>query len=326
MEAKLEKALGRPRLSLVRRLKLRHLELLRNIFVLRVLGKAADASAMTQPAATKLVQEMEDIFGVPLFLRDVRGMTPTPFGEALARHAGVVLGDVDRMQDELMLLANGSEGRIRIGVLPSLAPQVLDAAIARTLQAHPQVRFMLRHGASTKLMRDLENNELDMCIVRVVSGLVKRKFDLRPLYEENYWVVCRPQHPAAQPGARDWRSLDSPDWVLPDDDSPLRELIDSVFVQNAQLQPVARMECDSFDRMRSLVGCENVLCLLPEQTALAGARAGSLHVLDTEFGRRLAQISLASRSEVVQSALVNTLIESIEAASAEVSRAALLFP
>jgi|GEM_PF-664109 len=303
----------RQRLPLVGRLKLRHLELLRNLFQLRVLRKAAEASCMTQPAATRLVQEMEDMFGVPLFHRESRGMRPTPFGEALVRHAAVVLDDVERMQEELMLLADGAEGRIRIGTLPSLAPRLLELAIGRTIDTHPKLRFSVRHGPSKDLICALEQDDLDMCFVRAVDDFEKRGVTLRRIYDESYGVVCRPgyAHRLAQTHAG-WRAHPAAEWVLPPAGSPLRDLIDALFIHEGLLQPVVKLECDSFERMAELARCADVLALLPMAAALEAARDHSLRIVDTGFARGLCRVSLACRQGVAHSAVISTFTANVE--------------
>ena len=75
-----------PRKVLAGRLRFKHLELFQNVVDQHTLRAAAEVSSMSQPAATKLVQELEEMFGVPLFQRGKRGMRPTHYGEVMRRH------------------------------------------------------------------------------------------------------------------------------------------------------------------------------------------------------------------------------------------------
>ena len=69
------------------RLKTRHLLLLLHLYEQRTVLKAAEAASMTQPAASKLLAEMEDMLGVKLFERHARGVEPTWYGQVLIRRA-----------------------------------------------------------------------------------------------------------------------------------------------------------------------------------------------------------------------------------------------
>ncbi|HVL36255.1 MAG TPA: LysR family transcriptional regulator, partial [Burkholderiales bacterium] len=104
---------------LSRRLKLRQLLLLRALGETRNLRRSASALNLTQPAATRLLQELEAALGLQLFERSRRGMAPTPYGEAMIRHARAVLADLDGAREELAALAEGSQGRVVVGSLVS---------------------------------------------------------------------------------------------------------------------------------------------------------------------------------------------------------------
>ena len=107
------------------RLRLKHLEVFRNVCELHTIRKAATASNMTQPAATKLIHELEEMFRVVLFQRNRRGMQLTPHGEILRRHIGIVMADIGNISAELDLFTRGGGGHIRLGILPSLSSALL---------------------------------------------------------------------------------------------------------------------------------------------------------------------------------------------------------
>src|SRR3990170_3396374 len=102
---------------LYRRLKLRQLLLLRALRDSGNLRRSAAALNLTQPAATRMLQDLENTLGLKLFERSQRGMAPTPYGEAMIRHAGAVLADLDSAREELSALADGSHGRVAVGTL-----------------------------------------------------------------------------------------------------------------------------------------------------------------------------------------------------------------
>jgi len=99
-----------PAARLLLRLRTRQWVLLALLDQHRNLGRAAAAMNISQPAATKLLQQLEETFAVPLFTRLARGMVPTPYGEALVRHTRWVLTDFGVVCEELEALRSGLSG------------------------------------------------------------------------------------------------------------------------------------------------------------------------------------------------------------------------
>src|SRR3982751_6362573 len=81
--------------------------------------RAAHVLNMTQPAASKLLKDLEDVLEVALFERMPRGMRPTWFGETMIRHARVALTSLDHAHDELIALKAGSFGQVSVGAITS---------------------------------------------------------------------------------------------------------------------------------------------------------------------------------------------------------------
>src|ERR1700758_2638065 len=92
--------------------------------------RAAAALSITQPAASKLLRELEETLDAPLFERLPRGMRPTLYGDALIRHARMVLGSLDQAQEELAALKAGRLGQVAVGAITSPGVRLLPAAVA----------------------------------------------------------------------------------------------------------------------------------------------------------------------------------------------------
>jgi DNA-binding transcriptional LysR family regulator len=286
------------------RLKLRHLELFRNVCDLQTLRKAADASSMTQPAATKLVQEMEEMFGAPLFERDRRGMKLTQQGAVVRRHIDILLADVGNMRAEVDLFSQGATGRIRLGIIPSLASALLAESIARTLAANPGVRFNMQEGATTELLASLARNDLDLCFGRVLDEGTAARLRVINVYTESFAIVCGTGHPLARNKRLPWSRLAQEQWALPVAGTPLRELADSLFTRNKVLRPAVSVESSSFHQMRHLIARSRLIGVVPRSIALQGQAAKDLVLLKPDVGADFAPISLILRKEFDQPPLI----------------------
>ncbi len=123
-----------------KRLRLRHLQLIQALSETRSLRSAADQLAMTQPAATKALKELEDTVGVALFVRHARGMEPTVYGEAAMCYARVMFEDLDALREKLPAIEAGDIGKVRIGAVMAPAPDLLTRVIVELKEAHPRLR------------------------------------------------------------------------------------------------------------------------------------------------------------------------------------------
>lgn len=285
------------------RLRLKHLELFRHVCELQSLRKAADASSMTQPAATKLVQELEDMFGLPLFHRDRRGMRPTEHGEALRRHVQVLMADVANMYADVHLLAAGGTGLVRLGIIPSLSSALLAASVNELVATHPSARIQMRESSTDELLRDLLANNLDILFGRVLHVASASRLRITEVYTETFEIVCARSHRLARRRAVTWQDLSQEPWVLPAT-GPLREMAEDMFTAHGVLRPVVSIASGSFHQTRHVIASGALLGILPRSLALESQASGDVVLLRTGRGPRFAPISLIARKDIEQPPLV----------------------
>lgn len=152
----------------------------------RHFGRAAEASSISQPALSLQVKELEDILGAPLVERGARQISLTALGEEFALRAR----DVLRAVDELGALARAStalSGRLRLGVIPTVAPYLLPRVMRHLAAAYPDLDLRPREAVTPKLVRDLAERRLDLALLALpVSepSLVET-----PLFDEEFLLV-----------------------------------------------------------------------------------------------------------------------------------------
>lgn len=286
------------------RLRLRHLELFRHVYELHSLRKAADACSMTQPAATKLIQELEAMFGVALFERDRRGMRATHHAELIKRHFQVVMADVGNMCATLDLLARGETGIVRLGIIPSLSSSLLARAANELLAEHPNVHLQLAEGATNELMSELVRNNLDLIFGRVLSSGHARNLRVTKVYTESFEVVCAREHPLARQASVTWKELAMERWVLPAQGTPLREMAEHMFTAQGVLRPVVSVASSSFHQMRYVVAAGRLVGVLPRSIARQAEIDGDIARLRPRHRAKFAPISLISRKDFEQPPLI----------------------
>ena len=112
-------------------LRIRHMVLLVALDESRNMHAAARQLNISQPAASKMLKDIEGFLGIPLFLREPGRMEPTEAGVTVLRYARRLLNDTDRLVEELASLREGGHGRLALGSVPGAAPVMASAQDAR---------------------------------------------------------------------------------------------------------------------------------------------------------------------------------------------------
>jgi LysR family transcriptional regulator, hydrogen peroxide-inducible genes activator len=128
-------------------------------------GRAADACAISQPALSMQIKELEGELGAALFERGARQVRLTGFGEAFALRVRDILRSVDELQDLARVSQDGLVGRLRIGVIPTVAPYLLPAIIGNLTRTYPGLDLHVRETVTGKLIGELAEGRIDAAIV-----------------------------------------------------------------------------------------------------------------------------------------------------------------
>lgn len=287
------------------RLRIRHLELLLMLDEVRSLHKAGARMGMTQPAASKLLQEIEEMFGVLLFERSRRGITPTMFGEALLRKAALLLSDLDSARDELDSLRQGASGRIRVGVLQVAIPTLLPRAFARLQAEHPKVSLLLHEGTNDAMLTALGKGELDCVLGRVAEDALAPAIHWDVLYREPVCIAARQGHPLSKLKRVTPALLAQQPWIMPPAGAPLRPTIERYFRELGLQPPTAHVDSVSVLANVMLLRDSDLLAAMPLGVAQHYVRRNLLSILHIRPDWVLPPVGVATRADLPSSPTLN---------------------
>src|SRR5712691_8848107 len=128
-------------------------------------GRAAEASAISQPALSMQIKDLEETLGGVLLERGARQVRLTKFGEEAAKRARDILRSVDELGDIARASQERLLGRLRIGMIPTIAPYLLPAIIGNLTRMHPELDIHVRETLTPKLIQELAEGRLDTAIV-----------------------------------------------------------------------------------------------------------------------------------------------------------------
>lgn len=172
-------------------------------------GRASEACAISQPALSMQIKELEETLGTPLFERGARQINLSPFGVSFAPRARDILRAVDELADMARASKAQLAGRLRVGVIPTVAPYLLPALIGNLTRTNPELELHLQETLTPRLIQDLSDGRIDTAIVALPVS--EPSFTEVALFSENF-VLVRPANDAALPvpdadGLRELRLL-----------------------------------------------------------------------------------------------------------------------
>ncbi len=195
-------------------LKLSHMRMIVAIEDSGQISAAAHMLNISQPAASRMIAEMEDILGVPLCRRLPRGVELTPFGAALARRARTMLLELREVDREISDLRSGKGGAVFLGAVTAPAIGLAVPAIRRIRKNFPRIEISVQVDTSGVLARELLASRHDFIIARIPDDLNPRLFEARVIGIEKACLIVRRGHPLADGRTVELEQLTDYDWVF----------------------------------------------------------------------------------------------------------------
>ncbi|ENY73147.1 DNA-binding transcriptional regulator OxyR [Aeromonas diversa] len=284
-------------------MNLRDLEYLVALEEERHFRKAAERCFVSQPTLSGQVQKLENELGVILIERTSRKVLFTPAGEAVARQARQVLGEVDELKALAQRFAEPMSGEIHIGLIPTVGPYLLPHVIQDLREQFPKLEFFLYEEQTQVLLKRLEAGELDCLILAQLDGM--EGFGSIPLYQESMWLALPYGHPQAEQAEIPFQALKGRKLLMLADGHCLREQALG-FCFAAGVGEDQRFQGTSLETLRNMVAAGSGMTLVPA-LAVPGRDGGGVSyrpVVDPVPGRT---ISLLYRHYSVRRPCFNEL-------------------
>jgi len=236
-------------------------------------GRAAEACAISQPALSMQIKEMEETLGTELFERGARQARLTSFGEEFAKRVRDILRSVDELGDLARAAQDRLVGRLRIGVIPTVAPYLLPAIISNLTEAHTGLDIQLRETLTAKLIRELTEGRLDTAIVALpVSEPALTEVRL---FTEDF-VLVRPSEDEGKP-VPDRRKLREMRLLLLEEGHCFRDQALS-FCKIGSARPREILDGSSLSTLVQMVSAGIGVTLIPEMAVAVETRSAAVSI------------------------------------------------
>lgn len=178
-----------------RRIKVRHLQCFLEVARHKSVMRAADVLAITQPAVSKTIRELEEILETQLFDRSRRELVPTRMGEMFLRYASASVTALTQGVESISQARTSDLPAVRVGALPTVAARILPAAVRIFRQDGADTPISLATGSNAVLLGQLRVGELDLVVGRLAEPRQMGGLSFTHLYSERVCFVVRPDHP-----------------------------------------------------------------------------------------------------------------------------------
>lgn len=279
-------------------LKLSHLRMILAIEEHKQVSAAAEALNISQPAASRMLTEMETILKAQLCERISRGVALTTSGRAFARRARTILLELREIDRELSALKSGTGGSVFLGSVTAPAISLAVPAIQQVSAAYPGIEVNVRVETSNVLARELLAAQQDFIIARVPDDLNPRLFNVAEIGIEKACLIVRKGHPLTEMPAASLADLPRYDWVFQPAGTLLRRRIEELFIAAGVPLPSTVVNTSSILLTTAIVCGSNAIAPVARDVATfiadVGAQAGEVCILNTDFEIDIKPYSLIS--------------------------------
>jgi molybdate transport repressor ModE-like protein len=247
-----------------RRIKLGDLHVLLAVAQTGSMAKAASELAVSHPAVSRAIRDLEHTLGVQLLERNPRGVTLTEYGRAMIDRSHAAFDELRQGVKDIESLADPSTGEVRIGTTPPLAASFLSAVIDRLVRRHPRMAFQVVVAESEQQRRNLSERRVDLLIFRSATIFEDEEFAFEPLFESPYVVAAGLKNPWLRRRRLVLRDLVGEIWALPSSDNSFGAFVADVFRSSGLAVPRATVVATALEMRANLLRTGRYLSIIPE--------------------------------------------------------------
>ena len=290
------------------KLRLRHIELLDALGDTLNIHRAAPRINLSQPSTSKLLQEIEEIYGTRLFDRLPRGLRATTAGEAAIRWSRLLLNQMGESVAEVHLVAAGASGRVRVGALPVAVPTLVTAVLQRIRAELPDLVVTVTEGSNEMLLPALARNELDLVLGRLAADTKAAIYASERLYDEQVRLVVRKKHPLLRKRKLSAKDLADVQWVLPPELAPMRQELERVLAEHGLRRPTPRVETTSQTLVEIILNQTDMVAAMPFSVAQLYQSRGQLVILNVFLPITMPAVGLLLHAQALRSPAVEAVV------------------
>jgi DNA-binding transcriptional LysR family regulator len=303
-----------------RRVRLRDIHILSAVVQWGSMAKAATHLAMSQPAVSEAVANLEAAVRVRLLDRSSRGIEPTVYAHALLKRGDVAFDELRQGIRDIEFLADPTAGEVRIASQELLTAGLLPAAIDRISRRYPRIVFrMVQLQPALLEFRELRERNVDLAVARIPRSFVDDDLDIEILFDDPEVVVVGAGSRWARRRKVTLAELVNEPWILPPN-QVVNALIAEAFNAQGLQPPHERVSAGSILLRNRLLATGRFVSVLPSSVLRPNAKQWSLKALPIDLGVKPRSIAIVTLKNRTVGPVAGLFVEHLRAVAKRVGR------
>ena len=270
---------------------------------------AAEHCFVTQPSLSMQIKSLEDELGVMLLDRSKKPVIPTEAGEAVLAQARETLREYNSIKEVVARIKGEMSGRIRLGVIPTIAPYMLHKFIPNFVQRYPKVELEIREMKTEYIIDALNRDRIDAALV--AGGTCGDGILEYDLFDDRFFAYVSPDSPLYNKSNIRIEDIDMRDLILLSSGNCMRDQVLELCQARKGVPAHYSFEAGSLDTLMRIVDCTSCMTVIPEMAVEYVPKERRSQVKNLLKGASSRKISLAIRRTYVKKSIVDALKETI---------------
>jgi DNA-binding transcriptional LysR family regulator len=263
---------------------------------------------ISQPAVTQGLRDLEDLVGVPLFMRTPKGMLPTRQGDIMIRGAKLALSEIAAAGDDLAGHLGQVRGRLTVGALPLSGTQIAPLVVSRVARSYPDLRLRIIEAQYDSLLQSLRCGDVDV-IVGALLPVATADVAQQRVFDDELSVVVRQGHPLMRKKTVTLQDLHDAEWVVPFRRTRSRNTVEKVMMAAGLPMPDDAIEANTVVTVRGLLMESNRVSVLSRRQIYYEEREGLLTVLPIKLQGARLPIGYMTRADAQSTVGMSALLK-----------------
>lgn len=274
---------------------------------------AAEHCFVTQPSLSMQIKSLEDELGVMLLDRSKKPVIPTEAGEAVLAQARETLREYNSIKEVVARIKGEMSGRMRLGVIPTIAPYMLHKFIPEFVRRYPKVELEIREMKTESIVDALNRDRIDAALV--AGGTCGDGIAEYDLFDDRFFAYVSPDNPLYNKSNIRIEDIDMRDLILLSVGNCMRDQVLELYQARRDVPAHYSFESGSLDTLMRIVDCTPCMTVIPEMAIEYIPKERRPQVKKLLKGASSRKISLAIRRTYVKKSIVdalkNTIVECV---------------
>ena len=270
---------------------------------------AAEHCFVTQPSLSMQIKALEEELGVVLLDRSKKPVIPTEAGEVVLEQVRETLKEYNSIREVVGEMKGEISGKLRLGVIPTIAPYLLHKFIPEFVRRYPRVEIEIREMVTADIIEALRRDQIDAAIV--ASGTCPEGIVEHDMFSDRFFLYVSPSNPLYERSNVRIEDIDLQDLILLSPGNCMRDQILELCQARRDTVQNYSFESGTIDTLMRLVDCTNNVTIIPEMALEYIPAERRSQVKTLAKGATSRKIAVAVRRTYVKTSIVQALMQTI---------------